>query len=198
MATVRGSRKLNRNTGKVSKATKLYVANQRKRSTETKHINVVGSTVITNTVTTSGLVPISQGADEGQRIGNVIYATGYFGRFAIGYADPFNFIRIVLYIPKKNQSDNIALTLNGLIDHNVFTVLEDRLIGVSDSGPGAKVVTIKKKFDKGTKRGIKVEFDGAGTANQAVNHLKIAWVSDSSAIPHPTIVYQNTLYFKDA
>lgn len=190
-----GSRRFKTN---LTPADKKYINKKIQSNFESKHINHNGTAVnISNAVLNTPLCSIIQGNDEDDRNGNVIFVTGFFGRYTFTYGDATNIIRVVLYIP-KDKDDTLALIPHGIIDKNQFTVLEDRTIGVSSAGPGIKTITIKKKFNKGVKRGIKVEYDGTLGTDITSNSIKLAWVSDSAAAAHPQVTHYSTLYFKDA
>lgn len=183
----------------VSKSLQKYIQKKIEKNIETKHVYAEASaTSVSTSVLNTQISTIPQGDDEFRRTGNKVTMTGFYGKFQIVGADTTNVVRIVLYIPKDPDDTLSGLNTYQILDQDRFTILSDRLVTTSSSGVNNKVITIAKKFNRGRRRGVVTQFASSTTTDVAKNALKIAWVSDSAAVSHPTIAYHYVMYFKDA
>lgn len=84
-----------------------------------------------------------------------------------------------------------------LVDLDKYTILEDKIVTLSQNGEYIKNFTLGKKFNRGAKKGMTVQFDGTTGADVVKNDIKMYVVSDSLAVPDPTFSGNVRLYFKD-
>lgn len=187
---------------RVSKNIKKYVQSKIEANQETKHLNYTYNTSVTDEIRTpldTLLVDVDQGDTANQRSGNQLFVTGIYGRFAFRQADTTNLIRVILYIP-KDPSDSLTSGLVdyiGAVDLDRFTVLSDKLVNVNVAGKNQQVMTLARKFNKGIKKGITVQYtDGTGS-NCTKNNLRLYMVSDSAATADPSVYGYMRIYYKD-
>lgn len=145
---------------------------------------------------TVGLNEIASGSGPTQRNGNQLRVTGIYSKFALQHYDATNLIRVMLVIPK----DPSITTLTGIglfsnLDIDQYTVLYDHLYNISQHSN--KVVTIKRKFNKGRFRGIETQYFGSGATDFAKNRMLLYMVSDSTAIGDPTVTGTLRLFYHD-
>lgn len=185
---------------KVSQAVKDYVQMQINRNLERKHIgntlNIVGyDTAGTN----YNLNSISQGDDTNQRTGREVRVTSFRFDGVLAYADTTNVVRIILYMPKDEDDTLVGTTVYSLLDHDSFTILSDKLYGVTSAGPGIKRFSIRKSWINGGKaRGMLCRYSDTTASVPQMGALKMLIVSDSGTAPHPDITGRYNLYFTDA
>lgn len=146
----------------------------------------------------SQLTAISQGDDQTDRTGNLIFATGIYARFAVTGADSTNKIRMMFYIPKDSDDSLDGSDIHSAIDLDKYTILFDRVLLTSQNGNDNIGVTFKKSFTRrGKAKGISVRYSGTTSNDVAQNGIKFYCVSDSDAVSHPTITGHYRFYFKD-
>lgn len=163
---------------------------------------------------------IVQGVNDGQRIGNSLYARGININFAIqnAGADTQNYVRFLIIQPKKGMATNIqpnstsafvqsVLSNNGSgttqwlqpVDTDRFEVLVDKYYWLHDmpvDGATSTYVPQTKFFRKFIKINRKMQWDDSGVIN---NDVYMIAISDSSAVAHPGVVAGFVrIYYKDA
>lgn len=143
------------------------------------------------------LTDIDQGDTQYTRTGNSIFVTGFYFRGYLTCADTTNLVRVIMYIP-KDPSSVLAPSPQSNLDMDVCTIIYDKLFTLAyQQDTHQRILIIKKKFNRGRKRGIHVQYeDGTGT-NVTKNKIMLYFVSDSAAVSDPTIDGQARLYFKD-
>lgn len=146
------------------------------------------------------MLNMASGSTPNTRVGNQIYCTGLHGKFVLRNADTTNIVRMVLYIPKDPTDTLQASSVDYLeaIDLDRFTILMDRVYHLNDAGGNQRMVTIGKKFNTGTRRGIQVQYTTTSGLSCIKNNIRLYWVSDSGAIPDPIIEGYIRAYYKDA
>lgn len=156
-----------------------------------------------DSVQDSGRTPITadwcqvgQGHGQSAREGDQILVTGYYGKFQIAGADTTNIVRMIIYISKENTTMSGVSTYD-LVDLDKYTILEDKIVTLSQNGEFIKSFTLGKKFNRGAKKGMTVQFDGNTGADVVKNDIKMYVVSDSLAVSDPTFSGNVRLYFKD-
>lgn len=157
--------------------------------------------------TTAAIVEIvdvpqtSSNATDITRIGDQITMTSYEFRGYIAGGDTYNLLRLMVfqwfpdYLP--GASDILINAVNGVIspyshDNRFdFNILFDRTYRMGTDWQHTHYIHFYiKKF-----RERRIQFDG-GTTNGS-NKLFLLLVSDSAALPNPTIAYDSKLNFKD-
>lgn len=180
----------------ISKNLKKYIQKKIEKNIETKHhFNDSAGVSVTTTMTNVQVPVIPQGDDEFRRTGNKVNATGFYGRFHI-VSSASHVVRLVMYIPKIPDSPMTALNTYELLDRNKFVILSDKLITLSANGISNKVVTIAKKFNKGSSMGLPIEWASSGTTDVKRNNVMLAWVSDGTS--GIAMDFHWAFYFKDA
>lgn len=167
---------------------------------ESRMLNTQLSSIgVSTTGTSTYLTPVDQGDTQNSRQGNQIRLTGMHGKMILTAGDSTNVVRTILYIPKVSSSSISGVGVNDFVDLDQYTVLQDRLHTLSTSGSSqVKSFTISKKFNKGARKGILVQFSGPTGSSQTVkNAMKLYYVSDSGAAVHPTLDANIRVYFKD-
>lgn len=146
------------------------------------------------------LSAVAQGDTQITRSGNQIFVTGIHSRLWLALGDSTNIVRVVMYIPRICVDDTLAagtVSVFTAIDQDKFTILMDKTVFLNADTP-YKMVNLGKKFNKGSRKGIRVQFDGAAITDLSSNPIKLYFVSDSSASTHPSLNGNIKCYFKDA
>lgn len=199
------SRRRPKRMNKVNQATKKFVQKQIEKNIETKfrstYYNRQAIPTTSGTPLTATLTNQAQNDTQTGRTGNQIYVTGFhyqgiFESKAIPAGTGRANVRFVLYIPKHNADDELStIDVFTEIDQDKYTVLYDEMFPVSVEQ--ARKFKIRRKWNRGVKRGIKVQFDGTAAADLAKNPIKLYCVSDNSG-DNPLITAHGKLYYKDA
>lgn len=182
---------------------RAYVQQAIARNQETKHLTLSYDTTVQDAARApldNSIVAIGQGDTQETRTGNQILVTGLYGRFMVRSADTTNFVRAVLYIPKDPTVTltSVALDYIDSIDQDKFTVLYDRVFNLNTAGGNQKIFTIARKFNRGARKGIQVQYSGTASTDQSRNNLHLYFVSDSTVVSDPPIYGYMMTYFKDA
>lgn len=183
---------------KKSYVTKNQVQKMIYDRSETKQIDWTYTAVSINDVGRSPLntawTYVAQGDTQNTRDGNAITVTGIYSQFALEAGDTSNVVRVILYIP-HDTDDDLSISPTQLPDMDKFTILYDKLFVMGNS-PSVKTFQIRKKFAKGSRKGIRVSYAG-GSSYPTKNAIKFFAVSDSSVSPDPIINGTARVYFKD-
>lgn len=167
---------------------------QKIHSWTTEPIQDTGRTPISQS-----LVDISQGDTQNDRQGNQIIVTGIYSKLFINAGDGINNCRVILYIPRDADDSLSTLTPSQAIDMDKYTVLYDRIINVSTTaGDYSKPFVIARKFNKGRRKGMTVQYSSTTGTSVERNNLKLYVVGDSGAIPDPNFNGHIRVYYKDA
>lgn len=147
----------------------------------------------------TSLNAVAHGDGPGARTGNQIRVSGMYGKLAFAAGSKTSVIRYIMYIPKAIGN---TLSLDGLdvyepVDQDKYTVLHDKLITVSNLGPATKVLSIRKKFNKGSRSGILTQFESNSATSFTRNQIRLYMVSDSIAATDPEVTGHIRLYYKD-
>lgn len=142
---------------------------------------------------------IGGGSTQQTRIGNAYKMTSYRLKGGVYGADTTNLCRIIIYVP-KDATHLIPTSTQPFtpLDLDRFTVLSDRLITTSQSGPNCKLYNKVCLFNKGRRTGMTVRFTDDASSSVVKNRLMLYVVSDSSAVSHPNFKGWWRFYFKDA
>lgn len=171
---------------------------------ETKHRSVafaaVGIQDAGRAPSSTHITGVSQGDGATNRTGNQVFLSGLYGKFVVTMTstDTTNIFRVVLYIPKSAATTMTGINTTDLIDVDQYTILYDRMFPVGAGGPVSRIFTIARKFNKGSRKGITVQYSGPNAADVVKNKMLLYVVSDSTAVPDPTLSGNIRLYFKDA
>jgi len=209
---------------------KKLIQSQINKSIETKELTYnytnVGSSNFSSisygsTAIVAGLFgAIAQGVNDGQRIGNSLFARGVNIHMAIqnASADITNQVRFICFQPKKGMATNIQPSstasfvqsvLSGAasgatqwlqpVDTDRFEVIFDKVYYLKntavDGSTSASAVSTRflRKFIKVNK---KIQWDDSGVVN---NDIYLLAISDSAAVPNPGAVAGYVrVYYKDA
>lgn len=192
-------------TGKLlrqRKQVRNLVQRQISRNIETKQrAGTWDETPIDNsagTPITAQLTDLDTGDSQSTRTGNQVFVTGIYARWSVTCADTTNLVRIVVYMPKDTDDSMSGIDIHSNIDLDKHTVLFDRLVPLTLAGDAVKVVTFKKKFNKGNRRGVNVRYFSATGTDTSKNAIKLYVVSDSDVASDPLLSGSYRLYFKDA
>lgn len=196
--------KYNKNKNGVNRAVQRYVNKQIGKNIETKFGIVNWDTTVQDegrTPIDQSLVALAVGDTQSSRTGNQLRLTGLYGQFICRQADTTNIVRMILYIPKNKTVTMSAAGGIGVlsaVDLDKFTVLEDKLLHMNNVGGNQKYAKIAKKFNRGSRAGIKVQYDGTTATDVTENDLRLYVVSDSTVINDPAFLGNMRTYFKDA
>lgn len=189
---------------RITAATKRYVQRVVASNIETKFKLTSFSSLAIPDGSSGGydlvLSAVGQGDTQNLRDGNQLFLTGIWSRLWVTLADSTNILRVILYIPKANVDDTLGagtVTVRTAIDADKYTILSDRLIFLNTSRP-QRSISVKRKFAKGKRKGMRITFDGPLSTDLAKNPLKLYIVSDSGAVTHPVLDGSIRTYFKDA
>lgn len=157
------------------------------------------STSAVGNVVDQALNTISGGSGKSARDGNQIFMSGLHGKFVIAGADTTNIIRVILYIPKDHDDTLTAdvLEVKDIVNMDKYTVLTDFYITTSQNGNDAKTFSIRRKFNKGKKRGIVTQWQSSTSTDFSKNPLRLYIVSDSGIVSHPALTGYIKLFYKD-
>lgn len=184
----------------LTKKQKAQVQKIIQRNQETKMILHSYDTTVQDTgrtPVTTNLNDCAQGDDQNHRTGNQILCTGMYGQFVITYADTTNLVRLVIYMPHDTDDEFTTLTPISFYDMDKHTVLYDKTFAVGSGGPMFKKITIKRKFNKGRRRGILGKFSTTAAGSMEKGLIKLYAVSDSTAVSDPALQGYVRVYFKD-
>lgn len=200
------------------------------RSQETKELTYtysnVGSSNFSSISYGSGAVvagffgAISQGVNDGQRIGNSLYARGININFALQNAtgDGQNYLRFIIFQARKGMATNIQPSSTSSfvqsvlsnssasvtqwlqpVDTDRFEVLCDKTYWFRNlpiEGNSALIVPQTHFFKKFLKINRKMQWDDSGVIN---NDVYMIAISDSALSPNPGAVAGFVrVYYKDA
>lgn len=142
---------------------------------------------------------IGGGTKQNERVGNSYIMTSFRLKGGIFGADSSNLVRIIIYVP-KDATHLIPTSTQPFdpIDLDRYTVLSDRLITTADVGPGCKLYNKVCLFNRGRRRGMRVQFTDNLASSVVKNRLLVYCVSDSAAVSHPQFKGWWRFYFKDA
>lgn len=144
------------------------------------------------------LSDIDQGLTQSGRTGNQIFVTSFFTRLIFTCVDTTNLIRIILYSPKYSANPITAIEYDDQVDRDQYTVFHDRIFTLAyQQDTHQKVCIIRKKWNRGIKRGILTQYSTAVGTDCYKGQLYLYLVSDSAAANHPKVQGQFYLYFKD-
>lgn len=142
---------------------------------------------------------IGGGTDQNQRVGNSYILTSYRLKGGVFGSDSSNLVRIIIYVP-KDATHLIPTSTQPFdpVDLDRFTILSDRLITTASQGPNCKLYNKVCLFNRGRRRGMRVQFTDSLASSVVKNRLLVYMVSDSSAASHPVFKGWWRTYFKDA
>lgn len=170
--------------------------------TETKtFIQELANTPLTNVGQNYDITSLAQGVGQNQRLGNSYKVTSFKLKGAVFNGGTDDLCRVIIYIPKNPSvlmPTDTSMQSTDPVDLDKFTVLSDRLIPVSDHGPGCKLYNKVCLFNKGRRNGLHVQFSDALATSITKNRLMVYMCSFSSAAPHPSFKGWWRVYFKDA
>jgi len=208
----------------LSRTQRMEVQRLVQRNTELKYFafNAIALSPISNAMNlASAPFQIPQGVSDSNRIGDQLTWTGVKIRFEItnslgALADQFNNMRLVILQWKPNSipvNTDVFLTgPTGAVDiystynhdrRTEFIILHDETFRTVGNINTANSVGTCCTTTGVLERNISVRYAQknahfAGGGLTAANMLYIALVSDSAAVPHPTITYQMKTFFRDA
>lgn len=146
------------------------------------------------------LILVAQGTGASARDGDVINLTGFTVEGHITAGDNSNVVRVIIYIPKdptdKISTETTPYDIYHDVDLNKFAVLHDKRYPCGIYMP--KVFSIKRKFNKGARRGIRVNWYGGASNQFSKNRILMYLVSDSVASAHPKFSGYAKMWYKDA
>lgn len=203
--------------GRTKRVTRKYVQKAIHRVIEDKYVNQSLTTSLFSSIPAAwqevNLVSMSQGVNEGERIGNKIRVTAFqfYGVLSGGQTnsvldDNRNFVRIVLCTATYPSPLLTAVQgVNSPIQRDSCNVLLrkywDKVVTLDSPGrdsvgymPPTKIVKYYKRF----KKPIDIIFanTGAGTSGK---FLTLSMISDSGAVPNPGFVQGfYKLHYEDA
>lgn len=163
-------------------------------------------------------VPQSSTVDQSDstRIGDRIRVSSLYVNYGLTCADAHNKVRIIIF-QYKEQDDGATTLPNATIllqspstypflstfnhDHKMsgdFTVLYDRFHLLSNTAEEQSRVYVQKRSIKISKKYLarNIQFVGGGVNGK--NHVYMAFISDSSAISHPSVAVYSKLLYTDA
>jgi hypothetical protein len=207
-----------RNTNSTVRIARREARKAINRNIETKYVdgNVSGAiTAISatgslfslhGTYTSGSFVAMTQGVNTGEYIGQWIKPTWIKIKWALEAADSSNLITIMVVQAKGlwvNSGDmsNILETVNTTsaplqsVDSaysSRFKVLYRRMIKVDTDDP-----LMSGSIKIGPRKLRKLHFTDAFGSSES-GHIMIGFISDSTAISHPTLRMVHRFYFKDA
>lgn len=168
---------------------------------ETKHFTL---TVVNQQIGDSGSSPydvdlcaLNQGDGTSNRDGHSVRITGIYFFYNASPGDPTNLLRTIVYMPKGTITDTLAgHEVYSDIDQDKYTVLYDQVSTMGQYMPIHRQV--KRKFNKGIRKGIKVQWKSSSSTDFTENRLRLRLVSDSGAINHVDVSGYFKVYYKDA
>lgn len=182
-------------TKKIKKMIKSMIAGSQETKTQSGAHNVTISDVGVNYDISS----IGGGTGQNQRIGNSYQMTSFRLKGGVFGADTTNLVRIIVYIP-KDATHLIPTSTQPFdpVDLDRYTILSDRLITTASQGPNCRLYNKVCLFNRGRRKGMRVQFTDSLASSVVKNRLLVYMVSDSSAVSHPNFKGWWRFYFKDA
>lgn len=194
---------------RTSKPSKVFTRKVRKvlnKSSEKKYLNYVNSSTVDNTgALILKLSEVSQGDTDTTRDGDQMTIRSLQFNMSFAIADTTNYVRVIFFQWLQNTQMGLPTASNILLDvvtapwlspysHDYrynFRILGDHLIRLDSQVP----LVYKKMFFKRFAR-RKVQYVGA-SSTAYTNGIFALVVSDSSAVPHPSVQWSGKLNFSD-
>jgi len=186
-------------------ATKKYVKSQLSKEIELKWSHFERNDSVSDIGILVDYTQLTQGVDINQRIGNKIQPKSFKVDIAFVPGDATNRIRMIAFQWHPNDATDTP-SISELILHSTvgyitqgplypvyrsqYTLLKDKMITFSANTP----TLIHKRFTLKPKKMCTYNY---GTTT-GTNHIYIAFVSDSAAIPHPQYTLTGMLKYTDA
>lgn len=171
-----------------------------RRVSETKYHSASNTDLsIGATGTFLNLTAIGVGGGVNLRIGNRIWISGIKVRcvFACASSDENNLIRMIFVRGKAGAIDpgDMPTNLVDPIDRDKFTTLRDMTVASHLANATAGVVKQTRNFYIKVNRYC--QFDATTTLDNLTGAIGMWVLSDSGAIPNPTISYNIQVFYKD-
>ena len=172
---------------------------QKRSETKQKFLNVTIPTTMTSAAPILlEFTDLGQGMTQTSRIGNQIRWSGLFGKVAFRTGTTkTTMVRFVLYIPYDSDNELTTLTPMTLIDEDKFTILHDKTYILNAQGGQGRIMTLRKSFFRGMRKGIQSQFSSPDGDSCERNAIKIAICTDGASADTVSTEYRLRGYFKD-
>lgn len=173
---------------------------QKRSETKFKVISQQTPFQLTNASTIDiDITNLGQSITQNGRIGNQVRWSGLYAKFAVQSETTMtNQIRIIMYIPYS--ADDVlgtATTPMTLIDEDKLTVLYDKTIYLNAHGAQGKILTLRKSFFRGMRKGIQSQWSDQTAGSCSRNALKMIVCTDAVSADKCMLQFQGRCYFKD-
>jgi len=166
------------------------------RSVQLKHIDVSINSSVNTTGSYYSITDIPCGASEITRVGNVIHVKHLDVELFVNYADSTNFVKAFLVVtPNGQQGAPTYASWWYPPDSDGYIVLKESMSSLTASLNPTACVRMRHTFPG---KGLYVRYDTTSSSSEIMNRIGLSLVSDSSAIPSPTILGYVRIYFTDA
>lgn len=189
---------------KEASAVKAIISNQLKEKVELKYNDeTFNQTGIAMLPAFYDLTAISNGTGKDRRIGSDINLSSIQFQLSFTSGDETNFIRMVLFQWYPNNIDSVPQWDKIFQYHTVGLPIDMQELmsplGIAESDIGTYKILLNKQFLLDTeesiqlmngfiKKGFKKNIDFAGSLpTVGTNHIYVMFVSDSGAVPNPTV-----------
>lgn len=181
------------------------------RNMELKSIDESGSASPTNLGTIARWFAIPQGSGNTQRIGNDITATHLELQYDITVADAFNKVRFIVFQWAVDDASEVPImsdilftgttnyfnALYNFDNRDKYKILHDRRYLVENSSVGSASIPKSSHIFKLKVPHKQILFNGAGATTGRYMIYQLL-VSDSAAVPNPTVTTNIRLLYRDA
>lgn len=188
---------------RTSNSIKSLVQRYQARYSETKFITnkLQQVKIVAGTGGTFGAVEIAQGVGQSGRVGNQIKLKSMYHRWCFNFAPTTGtadscVVRLLYYIPSNTPTDIIPVSTApmSLLDLDKVNIIHDQMITLGGNGPQSKMVTIKKNWFRGARRGINIQYSDATALSATRNDIQVLFLTNQSDV---FVDMQGRTYYKD-
>ena len=195
-----------------SAAQKREISKMISMKEEVKYYDILTPTTSVSTLATNfDITGISQGVQQGQRIGNSMRVLSIKFNWWATVSDPTNVIRLIVWTYKSNSaltspSSSIILA-NGssgaitqtdsqynYVNRKDYKIHLDKSFNLSTAANPLEALQVRINIPQKYQQ---VDFSGDGVTTGS-NHLIWTVISDSGAVAHPTVVGTVRVFYQDA
>jgi len=139
---------------------------------------------------------IAGGSGVNQRTGNSVLVKMIQVELFAQVADATNFLKTYLIVcPNGQASTPVFSNWSDPPDSDQYIILRDKLTSLQTALNDTTCIKMKHSFPG---QGLLVKWDTATGNSEILNRIALTAVSDSTAVPHPTINGYARIYYTDA
>lgn len=144
---------------------------------------------------------IIQGDSNSTRDGSQILYTSVYCNLQITFPDSTNNVRMIVYVYNGPHTAtpliNKAVSASTYWEPAGFQVLHDKVYTGGTGGPVSKRIQKAFSFKRRKDGGVPIHYSGSGLNAEKNHMIGVYLVSDSGAVPNPTLTGYIVGYYKD-